>query len=353
MPPPTVAALRVALGATALLILSVSSAAALDIAGAGSTFVYPVLAKWAEAYKAGRGVTVNYQSIGSGGGIKQIEQKTVDFGASDAPLPPAELDKFGLMQFPVVIGGDVPVVNLPGIEPGKLKLTGPILADIFLGKIVNWNDKAIAAANSDLSLPDQAIAVIHRSDGSGTTYIWVDYLSKASAEWKDKIGVNTAVEWPVGVGGDGNEGVAELVERTAGAVGYVEHAYAVQKKMIYAQVQNKNGSFVLPRKTAFQIAAANADWSNAPAFFLMLTDQPGSGSWPITGSTFILMHKVQDKPENAKAALQFFYWVYTNGQQLADNLDYVPMPATVVRLVEATWTEIKAADGARVWAAGR
>jgi phosphate transport system substrate-binding protein len=286
-------------------------------------------------------------------GIKQIESKTVDFGASDAPLPPAELDKFGLLQFPLVIGGDVPVVNLPGIEPGQLKLTGPILADIFLGKIVNWNDPAIAAINPDIKLPDQAIAVVHRSDGSGTTYIWVDYLSKVSPEWKEKVGVNTSVDWPTGLGGKGNEGVAALVTRTAGAIGYVEYAYAIQSKMTYTQVQNRDGIFVLPKKAAFQAAAANANWSEAPAFFLMLTDQPGSISWPITGSVFILMYKSPENPENAKTALQFFDWVYSDGRQLADGLDYVPMTATVVKLVEATWKQIKASDGAAVWAAAQ
>ena len=333
--------------------LSSTSADATDISGAGSTFVYPVLSKWAEAYKAGRGIVVNYQSIGSGGGIKQIETKTVDFGASDAPLTPAELDKFGLLQFPLVIGGDVPVVNLSGIEPGRLKLTGSILADIFLGKITNWNDNAILAVNPGLSLPDQAIAVIHRSDGSGTTYIWADYLAKVSEEWKAKVGVATSVDWPVGAGGNGNEGVAELVGRTAGSIGYVEYAYATQHKMTYAQVQNRAGNFIVPRKMAFQVAAANADWSAAPSFFLMLTDQPGNGSWPVTGATFVLMYKVQQNPEAARTALQFFDWVYTGGQQFAENLDYVPMPANVVRLVESTWTEMMDAGNRRVWAAGR
>jgi phosphate transport system substrate-binding protein len=340
----------VLLAAMFLGLCSVSTRAA-DISGAGSTFVYPVLAKWAEAYKAGRGVSVNYQSIGSGGGIKQIESKTVDFGASDAPMPPAELDKFRLIQFPIVIGGDVPVVNLPGIEPGALKLTGPIIADIFLGKITNWNDKAIADINPNLKLPDQAIAVVHRSDGSGTTYIWVDYLAKVSPEWKDKVGVNTAVDWPTGLGGKGNEGVAALVERTAGAIGYVEYAYAVQSKMTYAQVQNKDGNFVSPKKSAFQAAAANADWSGSPSFSLMLTDQAGAISWPITGSTFILMYKTQDNVGNGRTALQFFDWAYSDGKLLAEGLDYVPMPANVVRLVEATWKQIKGSDGASVWAA--
>jgi phosphate transport system substrate-binding protein len=332
-----------------LLLLSPLSAAAADISGAGSTFVYPVLSKWADAYKAGRGVGVNYQSIGSGAGIKLIESKTVDFGASDAPLSPAELDKLGLLQFPIVIGGDVPVVNLPGIEPGKIKLTGAVLADIYLGKITRWNDKAIAGLNPGLQLPDQAIAVIHRSDGSGTTYIWVDYLSKMSPEFKNKVGVGTSVDWPVGLGGQGNEGVAGLVTRTPGAIGYVEFAYVKANNMTFAQVQNKAGIFVSPSKISFQVAAANANWSEAPAFFLMLTDQPGNGSWPITGSTFILMYKAQPDPEKGKAALQFFYWAYTYGQPFAESLDYVPMPASVARLVEASWGDIRSAGNARLW----
>ena len=281
------------LAAMAVIILCANSgpAAALDISGAGSTFVYPILAKWADAYKTKAGVAVNYQSIGSGGGIKQIQSRTVDFGASDAPLPPAELDKFGLLQFPIVIGGDVPVVNLPGIAPGALKLTDPVLADIYLGKITNWNDKAIADLNAGLKLPDQAIAVVHRSDGSGTTYIWVDYLAKVSAEWTEKVGVSTAVDWPAGLGGKGNEGVAALTLRMSGAIGYVEYAYAKQNKMTYVQVRNKDGNFVEPNEKTFQAAAANADWAKAPAFFLMLTEQPGAESWRITGSTFILMYK--------------------------------------------------------------
>jgi phosphate transport system substrate-binding protein len=335
----------------ALAVLWTTSAVAVDISGAGSTFVYPVLSKWAEAYRSGRGVSVNYRSIGSGGGIKQIQNKTVDFGASDAPLPPAELDKFGLLQFPVVIGGDVPVVNLPGIEAGKLKLTGTLLADIYLGKITKWNDKAIADLNPGLSLPDQTIAIIHRSDGSGTTYIWVDYLSKANADFKEKVGVATSVEWPVGLGGKGNEGVAALVERTVGAIGYVEYAYVVQNKMTFVEVLNQADLFVSPNKTSFQAAAANANWSSAPAFNLMLTNQPGNGSWPITGSTFILMYKAQPKPENAKTALQFFYWALTNGQQLAEDLDYVPMPANVVRLIETTWKQIRGVNDTPIWAA--
>lgn len=341
----------VVLTALTLIPLNVVSAAGADISGAGSTFVYPVLAKWAEAYKVGRGVEINYQSMGSGAGITQIESKAVDFGASDAPLPSAELDKFGLLQFPLVIGGDVPVVNLPGLAPGQLRLTGTILADIYLGKVANWNNQAIAAQNPGVLLPDQAITVVHRSDGSGTTYIWADYLAKVSPEWKRKVGVATSLDWPLGLGGNGNEAVAELVERTPGAIGYVEYAYAVQNKMIYAQVQNRGGNFVAPKKMSFQIAAANADWDAAPSFFVMLTDQPGSGSWPITGATFVLMSKTQNNPQAARTALQFFDWVYTGGQSIAEGLDYVPMPANVVRLVEASWGEIKGEDSRRIWAA--
>ena len=333
-----------------LAALSSVPAKSADLSAAGSTFVYPILSKWAEAYRGGSGVAINYQPIGSGGGIKQIESKTVDFATSDAPLPPAELDRFGLLQFPLVIGGDVPVANLPGVEPGKLKLTGQVLADIYLGKITRWNDKAIAAINPDLNVPDQAITVVHRLDGSGTTYIWADYLAKVSPESKEKIGVNTTVDWPVGLSGKGNEGVAELVKRTAGAIGYLEYAYAIENKLAYAQVQNKDGIFVLPKKETFQAAASNANWSEASSFFVMLTDQPGNASWPITGSVFILIHKVQTKPENGKTALQFFDWIYTNGQELAEGLDYVPLPANLVKLAEATWTQIKGADNAHLWA---
>jgi phosphate transport system substrate-binding protein len=337
----------------ALAVLWTTSAVAVDISGAGSTFVYPVLSKWAEAYKEGRGVAIEYRSIGSGGGIKEIESKTVEFGASDAPLTPAELDKFGLLQFPLVIGGDVPVVNLPGIAPGALRLTGSVLADIYLGKVTNWNHKAIADLNPELKLPDQAITVMHRSDGSGTTYIWADYLAKVSPEWKTKVGVGTSVDWPVGTGGNGNEAVAGLVGRTAGAIGYVEYAYAVEHKMTYAELQNRSGNFIEPNKTSFQVAAANAEWTAAPSFYLTLTDQPGNGSWPITGATFVLMSKVQPDADAARAALQFFYWVYTGGQALAEGLDYVPMPAPVARAVELAWAEIRDPSNRRVWAAGR
>ena len=336
--------------AAGVAMLAVSAQAA-DISGAGSTFVYPILSKWADAYKTKTSIGINYQSIGSGGGIQQIKSKTVDFGASDAPLAPEDLSKSGLLQFPVVIGGDVPVVNIPGIGPGQLKLTGPILADIFLGKITKWNDKAITEINSGLSLPSQAIAVVHRSDGSGTTYIWVHYLAKMSQEWKDKVGVNTAVEWPTGLGGKGNEGVAALTSRTPGAIGYVEYAYAKQNKMAFVQVKNQAGNFVAPNKETFQAAAANADWTKSKDFDLMLTDQPGAQSWPVTGSTWVIMYKQPSNPEASKTALTFFDWAFKNGDAMADELDYVAMPANVKTLIENAWKDIKGGDGAALWSA--
>jgi phosphate transport system substrate-binding protein len=335
-------------GAAAVMLLS--SAQAAEISGAGATFPYPIYAKWAEAFKAKTGVSMNYQSIGSGGGIKQIEAKTVDFGASDVPLTPEDLTKNGLTQFPMIMGGIVPVLNVKGVEPGKLKLTGPILANIFLGTVTKWNDKQIADLNKGVSLPNQAIAVVHRSDGSGTTYNFADYLAKMSSDWKSKVGVNTALEWPAGLGGKGNEGVAALVSRTDGAIGYVEYAYAMQNKMAYALVENRDHEFPQPNNASFQAAAANADWAKAPGFFLILTDQPGKQSWPITATSFILMHTVQDKPESAKQVLDFFDWSFRNGQKLAEGLDYVPFPDKVVSLVEERWKqEIKAADGKPVW----
>jgi phosphate transport system substrate-binding protein len=318
--------------------------------GAGSTFVYPILAKWADTYKNKTDMSVNYQSIGSGGGIKQIKAKTVDFGASDKPLNTKELDESGLLQFPVVMGGVVPVANLPGIKPGELKLTGQMLADIYLGKIKTWDDAAIAKLNPGVKLPSEKIAAVSRADGSGTTYIFTHYLSKVSPEFKEKIGNNTSVSWPTGVSGKGNEGVASYVQRIKGAIGYVEYAYALQNKMTYAQLQNRAGKFVSPDSVSFQAAAASADWAHTPGFDLMLTDQPGASSWPITGATFILVHKNQDKPENAQHVLQFFDWAYRHGDKLAERLDYIPMPAAVVKLVEETWKkEIKDASGKAVW----
>ena len=335
--------------AFAALICAAIPAGAAEISGAGATFPYPIYAKWAEAYKEKTGTSMNYQSIGSGGGIKQIEAKTVDFGASDMPLKPEDLDKNGLQQFPMVMGGVVPVVNLQGVQPGQLKLDGKVLAGMFLGTITNWNDPAIAALNPDLKLPDKAIATVHRSDGSGTNFIFTHYLSSVDPDFKAKIGENTSVEFPGGLGGKGNEGVAALTTRTDGAIGYVEYAYALQNKMTFAQLKNHDGAFVSPDAKTFQAAAANADWSKAPGFYLLLTDQPGKDSWPITGATFILMHHQQDKPQIAREVLSFFDWAYRNGSQLAESLDYVPMPATVIGAVEQSWKTIVGPDSKPVW----
>jgi len=314
-----------------------TTAAATDITGAGATFPYPIYAKWADAYKKQTGVGMNYQSIGSGGGIKQITAKTVDFGASDMPLKPEELEKSGLMQFPTVIGGDVPVVNLKGVAPGQLRLTGSLLAEIYLGKVAKWNDPAIANLNPGVQLPTTAISVVHRSDGSGTTFIWTNYLSKVSETWKTKVGEGTAVNWPTGVGGKGNEGVASYVQRIDGSIGYVEYAYAKQNKMAHVLVKNREGEFAAPSAKAFQAAAAGADWKAAPGMYLILTDAPGKGAWPIAGATFILMHKAQEKPENAKEVLKFFNWAYSKGDNMAQELDYVPLPAAVVGLIQSSW----------------
>jgi len=336
------------LGVVAAAAIGLAAQAA-EISGAGATFPYPIYAKWAEAYAAKTGLKMNYQSIGSGGGIKQITAKTVDFGASDMPLKPADLDKDGLTQFPMVMGGVVPVINVPGIAAGQLKLDGKTLADIYLGKITKWNDPAIAALNSGLKLPDLAIAPVYRSDGSGTTFIFTHYLSEVSPEWKDKVGENTSVQFPTGLGGKGNEGVSAMASRTGGAIGYVEYAYAKQNKLTYALLRNKDGEFVSPDSAAFRAAAANADWSKAQDFNLLLTNQPGKASCPITGATFILMHKQQVKPETAREVINFFAWAYLNGGKLADDLDYVPMPENVVKLVEQSWQQIKGPDGKAVW----
>ena len=326
------------------------SSFATDITGAGATFPYPIYAKWAEAYKAQSGTNMNYQSIGSGGGIKQINAKTVDFGASDMRLKPEELEKSGLMQFPTVMGGDVPVYNLKGINPGELKFTGEVLANIYLGKITKWNDPAIVALNKGVKLGDDNITVVHRSDGSGTTFIWVNYLSKVSPEWKTKVGEGTSVAWPAGTGGKGNEGVASYVQRIKGSIGYVEYAYALQNKMSYGQVKNKDGQFVKPNDDSFKAAAAGAEWDKAPGMYLLLTEQPGKESWPITGATFILMHKTQEKPESAEAVLKFFDWAYKNGGKMASELDYVPMPENVQKLVRAAWkAQIKDSQGRAIW----
>lgn len=331
---------------TAGVVMMSGLAVAAEITGAGATFPYPVYAKWAEAYKAATGVSLNYQSIGSGGGIKQINAKTVDFGASDMPLKQDELEKSGLVQWPMIMGGVVPVVNVEGIKAGDLKLTGPVLADIYLGKITKWDDPAIAKINSGLKLPSQSIAVVHRSDGSGTTFLFTNYLSKASKDWQDKVGFNTSVEWPVGLGGKGNEGVANFTAQTPGSIGYVEYAYALQNKLANVLLSNKEDVFVKPESKTFQSAAANADWAKAPGMYLVLTDQPGKDSWPITGASFILMHKAQENPERAVEALKFFAWSFANGEKMATELDYVAMPPNVVKMVQELWNkDIKGAKG--------
>ena len=342
---------RFAVAVTAGVAFISAAHAAVTLNGAGATFPYPIYAKWAEAYKAKTGIGVNYQSIGSGGGIKQITAKTVDFGASDAPLTVEKLSQLGLMQFPMVMGGVVPVVNVAGVKPGQLKLNGPLLADIYLGKVTKWNDPAIVALNPGVKLPDGKITVVARSDGSGTSFIFTHYLSKVSPAWKEKVGNNTSVSWPTGVGGKGNEGVASYVQRIKGAIGYVEYAYALQNKMAHAQMQNSAGKFVQPESKSFQAAAANADWAGTPGFNLMLTDQPGADSWPITGATFILIYKKQDKPEIAREMLKFFDWAYREGDKMADQLHYIPMPDKVVKLIEETWAkEVTSAQGP-VWTA--
>lgn len=328
-----------------MLCALVSGAFAADITGAGATFPYPLYAKWAEAYQQATGIGLNYQSIGSGGGIKQIKEKTVDFGASDKPLMADELEKDGLLQFPTVMGGVVPVLNLRDIKPGAIRLSGEILADIYLGNITTWNDPHIAQLNKDVTLPSQGITVVHRADGSGTTFIFTNYLSKMSPEWKSKVGNDASVSWPTGVGGKGNEGVASYVQRIAGSIGYVEYAYALQNNMTYAMLQNRAGAFVKPDAKSFQAAAAHADWAKAPGFYEILTNEPGQDSWPITGATFILMHKQQAKPADAKHVLDFFAWAYTHGDQMAESLDYIPMPQKVVQLIYQEWKHIQGPDG--------
>lgn len=319
------------------------AAGAQEITGAGASFPAPIYAKWASDYNKATGVKVNYQSIGSGGGIKQIDSKTVDFGASDMPLKDDELAKKGQTQFPTVIGGVVPVINVKGIEAGQLKLTGQVLGDIYLGKVARWNDPAIKALNPTLPLPDAAIAQVRRADGSGTSFIFTNYLSKVNAEWKAKVGEGTAVNWPVGAGGKGNEGVAAFVGRLPNSIGYVEYAYVKQNKMTYAQMQNAAGTFVKPDDETFKAAAAGADWSKS--FYQILTNQAGKDAWPISGATFILMHLKQDKPANAAETLKFFNWAYVNGGKVASDLDYVPMPASVVTAIQKSWGDIKDASG--------
>ncbi len=334
-------------GVAVLLSLASLGATAQDITGAGASFPAPVYAKWADAYHKATGARINYQSVGSGAGIRQIKGKTVDFGASDAPLTDAELAEAGLIQFPTVIGGVVPVVNIKGIQPGQIKLTGKVLGDIYLGKVTRWNDASIAALNAGVALPDAAIAVVRRADGSGTSFLFTNYLSKVNADWKANVGEGTAVKWPTGAGGKGNEGVSAFVQRLPNSIGYVEYAYAKQNKMSYVTMQNKDGQYVKPDDLTFKAAAAGADW--AKSFYQVLTEQPGKDSWPITGATFILMHKAQEKPTVATAALKFFDWAYVSGDAMAAELDYVPLPASVKDLIRKQWaSELKDVGGKAV-----
>ena len=319
-------------------------ASAQDVTGAGATFPAPLYAKWADAYNKATGARINYQSVGSGAGIRQIKGKTVDFGASDMPLKDEELEKDGMVQFPTVIGGVVPIVNIPGIQPGQIRLTGQILGDIYLGNIKKWNDAALTAINPGVPLPNADIQVVRRADGSGTSFIFTNYLSKVNAEWKSKVGEGTAVNWPVGAGGKGNEGVAAFVQRLPNSIGYVEYAYVKQNKMTFTLMRNRDGQFVPPSEEAFKAAAAGADWNKT--FYQITTEQPGKDAWPLTNPTYIMMYKTQDKPANAAAALKFFDWAYSNGDKAADELDYVALPASVKELVRKQWAaQIKDASG--------
>lgn len=340
---------QISLGAA--LSGAVFAAQAVDITGAGASFPYPVYAKWAADYKAATGTTVNYQSIGSGAGIKQIEAKTVDFGASDVALTGDELEKNGLVQFPGVIGGIVPVVNLDGVAPGQLKFTGSLLADIYLGKVTKWNDPAIAKLNPGVTLPASDILAIYRSDASGTSFNYTTYLADVSADWKSKIGVGTDVKWPTGQGGKGNEGVSNLVKQFKGAIGYVEYAYAKQNKLSYGLVENKDGKYPQPELAAFAAAASNANWDSKPGMGVVLANEPGEKSWPITAATFILVHKAQDKPAKGAEVLKFFDWGYKSGKQDAESLDYVPLPDDLVAKIRAVWSSsVKDASGKSVYA---
>ena len=328
--------------AAGLVAASTTVALAADITGAGATFPFPIYSKWADAYKKETGNGLNYQSIGSGGGIKQIQAKTVTFGATDAPLKAEQLEKDGLVQWPMVMGAIVPVVNIEGVKPGELVFDGETLANIYLGKITKWDDAAIKKLNPNAKLPSEAITVVRRSDGSGTTFNFTNYLSKASADWKSKVGEGTAVEWPVGVGAKGNEGVSGNISQTKNSIGYVEYAYAKQNKLTHTGLVNKAGKPVQPTVEAFQAAASNADWSKAPGYYVILTEQPGEKSWPITAATFILMHKSATDKAAAQEAIKFFRWAFKSGGKMAEELDYIPMPDSVVQQIEKTWAaEIK------------
>lgn len=331
--------LKTRLVAVALAGAFSASAFAADVTGAGASFVFPVMTKWSAEYNKASGKKVNYQSIGSSGGIAQIKAGTVDFGSSDAPMKPDELAKFGLAQFPSVIGGVVPVINVPGVQSGAMKLDGALLADIFMGKVTMWNDPRIVALNGGIALPAQKITVVHRSDGSGTTFNFVNYLSKVSPDWKSSVGEGTAVKWPTGIGGKGNEGVTAYVKQIKGAVGYVELSFALQNKLTYARLKNAAGKFVIPSDDSFQSAANNADWASSKDFYLVITNAPGEESWPITATNFIMMYRQPKNAESAKAAKEFFRWVYANGDAQAKALDYVPLPATLVKQIEAYWAK--------------
>ncbi len=345
--------LKKTIAVAVIALTSVSAAqAAGQISGAGATFPYPVYAKWADAYEKATGVKLNYQSIGSGGGIKQIQAGTVDFGATDAPMSADALAKDGLVQWPMVMGGVVPVVHVEGIKAGDLKVTGELLADIYLGKITKWNDPAIVTLNPGVKLPALDITVIARSDGSGTTFNFTNYLGAVSADWKSKVGINTAVQWPVGLAGKGNEGVANYVAQLDGTIGYVEYAFALTNKLAYTQMKNKDGNFVLPTAEGFSSAAANANWAGTPGYGVVLGNQPGAKTWPITAATFILIHAKNEKPESVAESLKFFDWSFKNGKQMATDLSYVPMPDSVVTLIEKTWADtIKSASGMPLWTA--
>jgi len=331
----------ISVGAGLAMAALATGASAADISGAGATFPYPIYSKWAVAYKGASGVGLNYQSIGSGGGIAQIKAKTVTFGASDMPLMPKDLDAAGLVMFPTVVGAEVIVYNLPGVPSNTLVLDGPTIADIYMGKVSNWNAPEIKRLNPGVNLPDKPIVVVHRSDGSGTTFIFANYLSKVSKEWKDKVGAATSVDWPVGIGAKGNEGVAGNVAQTSGAIGYVEYAYAAQNHLAYTKLKNHEGQTVTANMESFQSSAANADWDHADHFYMILTDQPGARSWPIENPTFILMYKSPSDPAASAEALKFFKWAYEKGDGMAKSLDYIPLPESVVKKIEASWKGIQ------------
>ena len=339
--------MQTALAGVAGALFAIAAHAA-DITGAGSTFAAPIYTKWADAYQKSGGGKVNYQGIGSSGGIKQIQAKTVDFAGSDAPMKDEDLAKAGLFQFPTVVGGVVPAINVPGVKAGEITLSGPVLGDIYLGKIKKWNDPEIVALNPKVKLPDLDIAVVRRADGSGTSFIWTNYLSKVSPEWKSKVGEGTTVNWPTGTGGKGNDGVAAFVQRLPGAIGYVEWAYAKQNHMVYTAMKNDSGAVVQPDTETFKAAAAGADWKKS--FYQILTNEPGKDAWPVVGATFVLLHTAQDKPEQGKETLKFFDWAFKNGTPAADSLDYISLPPSVVSEIEQQWkSKIKGASGKAIF----